>query len=213
MPIVLYGDKLWSSPYVHTCFVALKEKALPFEMKIVSLGAGEHKKGEMTKALTGRVPAIDHDGFWLAESNAIVDYLDDAFPETPRVLPVDVKQRARARQILAWVRSDLMPIREERSTSTMFYASERAKAKPLSDAARAAKEKLLRVAGELVLDAKANLFDAWSIADADLAFMLQRLITNSDDVPPKLRDWANAQWSRPSIRAFVDHERPPFEPY
>jgi glutathione S-transferase len=212
MPIVLYGDKLWSSPYVHTCFVALKEKAIPFEVKIVSLGSGEHKKGEMTKALTGRVPTIDHDGFWLAESSAIVDYLEDAFPNAPRVLPADVKQRARARQILAWVRSDLMPIREERSTSTMFYASQRAKT-PLSDAGRAAKEKLLRVAGELVLDAKANLFDAWSIADADLAFMLQRLVLNGDDVPTKLRDWANAQWSRPSIRAFVDHARPEYEPY
>ena len=34
---------------------------------------------------------------------------------------------------MAWVRSDLMPIREERSTTTMFY--ERA-TKPLSPAAQ-----------------------------------------------------------------------------
>jgi glutathione S-transferase len=213
VPIVLYGDNLWTSPYVYSCFVALKEKAIPFETKIVSLGAGEHRKGDMTKALTGRVPALEHDGFWLAESTAIVEYLEDAFPQSTRVLPTDPKQRARARQIMAWIRSDLMPIREERSTSTMFYESERAKAKPLSEAGRAAKERLLHVAGELVLDAKAHLFDAWSIADADLALMLQRLVRNGDDVPAKIRDWANAQWSRPTVCAFVEHARPPFEPY
>ena len=167
----------------------------------------------MLKSLTSRVPALEHDGFWLGESSAIVEYLDDAFPQTPRALPADVRQRARARQIMAWLRSDLMPIREERPTSTMVFESERAKSKPLSEAARAAKEKLLRVAGELVLDAKATLFDTWSVADADLALMLQRLILNGDEVPAKIRDWANTQWSRKSVRAFFDHPRPPFEPY
>ena len=213
MSIVLYGDNLWTSPYVLSCFVALKEKSLPFETKIVSLGAHEHQKGEMTKALTARVPALEHDGFWLGESSAIVEYLDDAFPKTPRAMPVDVEQRARARQIMAWIRSDLMPIREERSTSTIFFESERAKAKPLTAAGRAAKEKLLRVAGELVLDAKATLFDTWSVADADLALMLQRLVINGDEVPTKIRDWASTQWGRASMRAYVEHERPAYEPY
>ena len=211
MSIVLYGERFWNSPYVLSCFVALKEKGLPFETKLVSLEKGEQNEGDMLKSLTGRVPALEHDGFWLGESSAIVEYLDDAFPQTTRALPVDAKQRARARQIMAWIRSDLMPIRQERSTATMFYESERAK-KPLSEQGRAAKEKLMRVAGELVLDAKATLFDTWSVADTDLALMLQRLVINGDDVPAKLRDWANAQWSRASVRAYVDHARPAYEP-
>lgn len=212
MSIVLYGEKFWMSPYVYSCFVALKEKQLPFEMKIISLGGGEHKKAEMAKAITARVPALNHDGFWLAESSAIVEYFDDAFPQTARALPTGVKERARARQIMAWIRSDLMALREERPTSSIFFADQRAKT-PFTKAGREAADKLLRVAGELVRDAKSPIFEAFSVVDADLALMLQRLVANGEDAPPRLRDWANAQWSRPSVKAFVDHERPAYEPY
>ena len=37
------------------------------------------------------------------------------------MLPAAPRDRARARQIMAWIRSDLMPIREERATHTFFY--------------------------------------------------------------------------------------------
>jgi hypothetical protein len=36
---------------------------------------------------------------------------------------------------------------------------------------------------------------------------------NRDPVPDKLRAYFEAQWARPSVRAFVEHARPPFEPY
>jgi glutathione S-transferase len=92
----------------------------------------------------------------------------------------------------------------------MFYAPSKV---PLSDEARAAKDKLVRIAERLVPGGSASLFGAWSIADADLAFLLHRLILNGDDVPPRLRAFAAAQWARPSVRAFVERERPPFVPY
>ena len=40
-------------------------------------------------------------------------------PTHPPLLPALPQPRARARQLLAWIRSDLMPIREERATHTM----------------------------------------------------------------------------------------------
>ena len=52
------------------------------------------------------------------------------------------------------------------------------------------------------------MFDAWCIADADLAFMLHRLVLNGDPVPPNLKQYAETQWKRPSVRAYVEHERP-----
>jgi glutathione S-transferase len=57
------------------------------------------------------------------------------------------------------------------------------------------------------------LFHDFSIADADLAMMLQRLIANGEQVPSKLRAFAQAQWQRPSVRAFVNRPRPPYVPY
>lgn len=203
--LVLYTDSAWISPYVFSCFVALHEKVLPFETALVSLEADEHNQpGFRDRALTGRVPALEHGEFWLAESSAIVEYLDEAFPDRPRALPEDARERARARQVMAWIRSDLLALREERPTTTMFYA--RAE-KPLSEAGQEAANKLVRVADLLIPDGKTSLFSAFSIADADLAFMLHRLILNGHEVSAKARAFAEAQWQRPSIRAFVVRER------
>jgi glutathione S-transferase len=144
----------------------------------------------------------------LAESTAIVEYLDEVFapPAYVRLLPADLRQRARARQVLSWLRSDVAAVREERSTTTMFYARAR---RPLSDAARAASEKLVGVAGSLITTETGPLFgNSWCSADSDLAFALHRLILNDDPVPPKVRAWAQHQWQRPSVQAFVTHIRP-----
>ena len=75
------------------------------------------------RSLTARVPMLRHGDFYLSESSAIAEYLEEAFPGAPRLLPANVHQRARARQVMAWVRSDPMPIREERSSETIFYAA------------------------------------------------------------------------------------------
>jgi glutathione S-transferase len=54
----------------------------------------------------------------------------------------------------------------------------------------------------------ANLFGEWSIADVDLALMLNRLILNGDRVPAALVDYAQRQWQRPSVQAWVNLPRP-----
>ena len=209
--LTLFADTFWISPYVFSCFIALREKGLDFSVEPVALQSKEqHAPAYRDRTITGRVPALRHGDFWLAESQAIVEYLDDAFPETPRALPHDLEARARARQILAWLRSDLMPIREERSTTTMFY--ERATI-PLSVAGNAAAARLLHVADLLVPAGSGSLFGAWSQADSDLAFMLQRLLLNGHDVPAKIRAYVEREWQRPSVQEFVTRERVAYVPY
>ena len=209
--LTLFIDAFWISPYVFSCFVALREKGLDFSVEPVALQSkAQDEPAYRDGTITGRVPALRHGDFWLAESQAIIEYLDDAFPDAPRVLPRGTQERARARQILAWVRSDLMPIRDERPTSTMFY--ERAEA-PLSDAGNAAVAKLLRVADLLVPQDSSSLFGDWSQADSDLAFMLHRLLLNGHEVPAKIRAYAEREWQRPSVQEFVKRERAPYVPY
>jgi glutathione S-transferase len=210
MSLTLYADRFWISPYVYSCFVALREKGIPFEVREVSLGEGEQRRPEFAPSLTTRVPALEHDGFWLAESSAIVEYLDELFADTP-MLPRATRDRARARQVLSWIRSDLMALREERSSETIFYESR--PMKPLSAQARAAADKLVRVASTLLPGDRAHLFESFGAADADLAFMLKRLARDEDVLPERLRAWTDAQWQRPSVRAFVEHPRAAFVPY
>jgi len=211
--LVLYTDDFWISPYVFTCFVGLHEKSLEFEAHPVALQRKEQlEPGYRDRSITGRVPSLDHAGFRVAESSAIIEYVDEVFPPPrhARLLPEPPKERARARQVMSWLRSDLLALREERPTTTMFY--ERARA-PLSAEGREAAEKLVRVADLLLKDGAVSLFGDWSIADADLGFMLHRLLLNGHDVPPKVRRFAEAQWDRPSVMAFVKRERPPLVPY
>ena len=211
--ITLYGDAFYISPYVFNCYVALKEKGVPFTYTPIALQSAEQRSADFAaKSVTSRVPALTHGDFALAESSAIVEYLEDVFtpPSYPALLPRAPRDRARARQIMAWIRSDLMALREERSTHTMFY--QRA-TRPLSDAGRAAVEKLFRVADGLLPAGKPTLFGDLSIADADLAFMLDRLIRNGDDVPNRLRDYAIEILARPSAREFLDVKRIPYVDY
>ena len=210
-PLILYNDTFWVSPYAYSCFVVLHEKELPFEVRTVALEKREqHAPDFRDRSLTARVPTLVHGDFWLSESTAIVDYLEEAFPAPAHraLLPETLQDRARARQLLAWIRSDFLALREERSTHTMFYPHEHALA-PLSPAARAAADKVIRVASAMVPEGRATIFQDFSVADADLAFVLMRLVLAGDELPAHLKTWAESIWRRPSVHAYVTRERPP----
>jgi len=203
--IKLLVDAQYASPYALSAYVALREKQVDFELETVDLGAGaQGGAGFRARSLTWRVPTLVHGDFTLTESSAIAEYVDEMFIG-PRLYPLDPRQRARCRQVQAWLRSDLAALRQERSTEVVFYG---AKAAPLSAAAAAAADKLLQVAGALVGPGRPTLGAAWSVADVDLALMLNRLVLHGDEVPPPLRDYAAAQWRRPAVQEWVAKERP-----
>jgi len=209
--LTLWVDAFWISPYVFSAFVALEEKGLDYAVEIVPLHENAQRRPEYAqRSLTARVPMLRHGDFHLSESSAIVEYLDDAFPDTPRMLPTDVRQRARARQLMAWIRSDLMPIREERSTHTLFYQRAR---NPLSPSAEAAVRRLLFAAEAVVPEGGTSLFGSFTAADADLALMLQRLRIGGHPLTPRLTRFVDLVWNRPSVRKFTERARPSYVPY
>jgi glutathione S-transferase len=214
--LVLYGNSMWSSPYVLTCFVGLTEKQLPFEMRTVALHEGAQREADyLATSFTARVPSLVDGDFSLSESSAIIEYLEDRWPSPGQapLLPRDPRQRARARQIMAWVRSDLGALREARSSEYVFYPLETLPPyAPLPPAARRGAEKLVGFAERLVPPDGGPLFGAWCIADTDLAMMLQRLVKTNEDLPAHLRAFAEREWQRPSVQAFVNQPRPPHRP-
>ena len=204
----LFVETLWISPYVFSSHVALREKSAPFDVVEVALVDGANSRPDYaTPSVTERVPSIEHHGFRLAESSAIAEYLEELLPPpaNARLLPAALRDRARARQIMAWLRSDLSALRDDRSTITMFY---RFGLKPLSGPAQRDADRLVRVAEQLVPSGGGPLFGEWSLVDAELAFMLHRLILNHDPVPERVAAYARAQWTRPSVREFAEHARP-----
>ncbi|NYE62588.1 glutathione S-transferase [Duganella sp. 1224] len=207
MPFQLYVDSLFTSPYALSAFVALTEKGLPFSVQTVDLGSGAQKRSPYAdRALTARVPALVEGDFVLTESSAITEYLDESFPPPAYIAlyPRDRRQRAQARQIQAWVRSDLVPVRTERDTETVFF---RKPCAPLTERAQDAAARLVHVA-ERFVQGPQHLFGDWSIADTDLAIMLSRLVRNGDPVPARLRDYVDFQWQRPSVQAWLARHQP-----
>lgn len=197
---VLYTDADFFSPYAMSAFVTLTEKGIPFTLQPVDLSQGENQ-GQPYGALslTLRVPTLVMDNFHLSESSAIDEYLEEIHPTHP-VYPRDVKQRAKAREIQAWLRSDLLPLRAERPTTVIFSQGKFA---PLSTVAQQAAQKLIAAVEKLLSHGQDQLFGAWCIADTDLALMLNRLVMHGDQVPEHLRRYAQRQWQRPSVQAWL----------
>jgi glutathione S-transferase len=210
--LVLYGNRPLTSPYVFSAFVALEEKKLPFTFTLLDLAAGEQNSPAfVARSLTNRVPTLQHGDFWLAESSAITEYLDEVFPppQYAGLYPRDPQGRARVRLVQALIRSDFQALREDRPTSTIFGQPS---TRPLSAAGASSAERLIRIATSLLQPHKTTITGSFTIGDADLALVLQRLVVNGDPLPTPLRDYAHSIWQRPSVKAWLTHATPPSKP-
>jgi glutathione S-transferase len=84
--------------------LALYEKGLPFTPRFIDPRKFEHHE-EWFKKINprGQVPALDHDGHIITESTVICEYLEDAFPDAPRLRPADPVATAEMRVWTKWV--------------------------------------------------------------------------------------------------------------
>jgi glutathione S-transferase len=206
--IELFGNTPLTSPFVLTVYAALLEKGLPFELRLLDLKQGQqHDPNFVAHSVTNRVPTLRHGSAWFSESLAITEYLEEAFPPPryARLYPEDLLERARVRMVQGLIRSDFMPIREERSTETVFYSDP---IRPLSAKADAARLRLIRIA-EAVLEGRGSIASSFSIGDIDLAVMLQRLVHNGDPVPDALVQYVRGIWQRPSVQKWLALTRKP----
>ena len=203
--LTLYAEASWDSPWVFHAMVALEETGLPYDVHVVPLPIPAATRTEMhAKALSATVPMLVHGDLWISESLAISEYLAERFPPPrhPRLLPADVFERARARQVMSFVRTSMQALREERPTSSVFG---RAMTRPLSANGKADADELVRMASVLVAPGKRSMFSEWCIADADLALALMRLVANQDPMPQHLIEYAIAVWERRSVRRYIAH--------
>jgi glutathione S-transferase len=206
--ITLYVDGFFVNQFDASCFVALTEKGLEFQ-----IGRGLLTTGSFPAALskiTGlpRVPALQHGDFWLTESSAIAEYLDEVFPPPAYapLIPSEIRRRARARQIMSFVRSDMWMLRNERPWWMTVYP---ATPEPLSADARRDAMELVELADKLL---GCGELDEWNISHADLALALLRLSRTGYPLPDPVQRFHDLNIARPSIRAYLEHPRPPHRP-
>ena len=100
MSITLYYGS--GSPYAWRVQLALEHKALAYERKVLSFSAGDTRKPEFV-ALNPRheVPTIIDGDFVVYESDAIAEYLEEAYPGRGAPLfPGDLRTRATVRRLM-----------------------------------------------------------------------------------------------------------------
>jgi glutathione S-transferase len=204
--LTLFVDGYFVNPFDATCFIALTEKQLPFSIARALLRDGQGlPPGLSSRTAIPRVPALQHGDFVLTESLAIAEYLEDMFPERP-VFPHDPRGRARARQIMAWVRFDLRELRWERPWWTTIYP---ATVPPLTANARREAAELVDIIGKLI--AQGDLA-SWNIAHADLALTAMRVRADDYPIPERVVEFCEATRAHPAVRAYIEHPRPPNPP-
>ncbi|MEX0922765.1 MAG: glutathione S-transferase family protein [Rhodovibrionaceae bacterium] len=97
--IVLYGAAY--SVYVRAVRLALEEKGLDYRLEEIDIFAPETlPAGYARRHPFGKIPAFEHEGLALYESDAILRYIEERFPR-PALLPEAIAPRARANQLLA----------------------------------------------------------------------------------------------------------------
>jgi glutathione S-transferase len=98
---IIYGPA--GSSFVWSARMALAEKGVAHEL--VELSFEEMKTPEhLARHPWGKVPAFEHDGFSLYETQAIMRYVDEAFPAAP-LQPIDLHQFSRMNQVMGIVDS------------------------------------------------------------------------------------------------------------
>ncbi|MGH6839145.1 MAG: maleylacetoacetate isomerase [Methylocella sp.] len=106
---VLYG--YWRSSAVYRVRIALNFKRITARQISVQLQLGEQRSDEhRARNPAGLVPVWrEADGFTLAQSLAIIEYLDEIYRDPP-LLPDDLRQKAVCREIAYSIACDIHPI-------------------------------------------------------------------------------------------------------
>lgn len=99
--------------------IALNLKGITYDAVTVDLRpgiSGQHTPEFRTVNPQGLVPALEHDGTTIAQSLAIIEYLEELYPEPP-LLPATPADRARVRALALSIACDIHPLNNMRVLS------------------------------------------------------------------------------------------------
>ena len=195
MSLVLYYGS--GSPYAWRAHLALEHKALPYELKFLSFSAGDTTKPEFM-ALTPRhrVPTLVDGDFVLYESNAIVEYLDEAYPGRGAPLfPGDVRTRATVRRLVSEIGDYFDKALDPLTTEAFFKKPEERDPKAIAAARKALIDEFALFTRYLAGDFLAGPLSAADFTFYPLVAFVKRSETKLPDLDadgmltPQLRAW------------------------
>ena len=202
--------QFWLSPFSRKVRIALKEKSLEFDPAVEKYW--ERRPDFLALNPAGQVPVlIEPDGQVLADSQAISEYLDEAYPAQP-LLGSEPEQRAETRRLVAWFDQKFYREVTRHLTKEKLLKRFMGMGQPDSQLIRAG---LQNIGYHLDYVAYLSERRTWLAGDdfslADIAAAAQiSCLDYLGDVPwsehPKAKDWYARVKSRPSFRQILaDH--------
>lgn len=91
--------------------IALNMKGLEYEQIPVSLLEAEHRSdAHLARNPQGLIPSLEDKGSIINQSLAIIEYLEERYPDTLPLLPADPLTRARVRSLAQLIACDIHPV-------------------------------------------------------------------------------------------------------
>jgi glutathione S-transferase len=188
------------SPYAWRVWLALERKGIPYHQKILSFDAGDLKTPEFG-ALNPRrrVPVLVDDDFVLTESGAIVEYIEDRWPNGPALFAHEPRKRAIQRRMVREADQYLAP------AGTRFATA------PSDESAKDLKQELALWEGAATGDYLAGDLSAVDLTIYPFVALFARIagrrpdFVKSDFIGPHLSAWLDRMQALP----IVQHTRPP----
>ena len=205
------------SPYSRKVRLVLAEKRLPFEMQIEKVWDRRPQYLELNAACT--VPTlVDESGLAVADSGVICEYLEEAYPDSPALLPPGLAERTEARRLVAWFDSKFGEDVTANLLGEKFMKRLLGRGNPDAGALRAGYANLrhhLEYIGWLAETRRWLAGDDLSLADFAAAGHLSALDFASDvdwSMSDAARDWYARVKSRPSFRPLLQDKVPGVTP-
>lgn len=195
---VLYiGNKCFSSWSLRP-WIAMRHLEIPFREEFVRLRTPETAAILARISPTGQVPVLNHNGSIVWETLAILEYLNDLFPQK-RLWPADVEARALARSVATEMHSGF---RELRYGWPMNLRRPKAH-KPMQgegDDNRRRIEAIWRECRQKYGQGGPFLFGHFTAADAMYAPVVTRFDTYGGELAPDIRSYVDAVLDTPAMR-------------
>ena len=188
------------SPFAWRVWLALERKGIPYHLKTLSFDAGDLKTPEFS-ALNPRrrVPVLVDDDFALAESAAIVEYIEDRWPNGPALFATEPRKRAIQRRMVREADHYLADI------GTRFATA------PSEENAKELREELSFWEGAAAGDYLTGELSAVDLTVYPFMALFVRIagrrpdFAQSDFIGPRLSGWMDRMRALP----IVQHTQPP----
>ena len=195
-----------ASNYYNKVKLALLEKEVPFEEKLVWT---DRSPALMEKSILGKIPYFEMGDQVICESQIMVEYLEDAYPQKP-LMPADPVERAEVRQLIIFMELHLELVARELYAEAFFGGK-------VTDETKQRVEKILKrntaAFGKLakfspfVAGSTFTLADCVALAHLPLVGQATKAIYGTDflaDYP--VRDYVKKLGERPTVQK-VDADR------